>query len=134
MSKLLMYSIYRDNEYKKKEVKVLVLENIKSRYDISIINTTAPDMKENSGEGKFVQITLHDGPIDVFYVHFALIECFENIDSSIAPIIVSQAHHHGKAILPPGKITKSDAEASLKKVKELNIKTGNNLIFTIKEI
>ena len=113
---------------------MLNLEKIKSRYDVSVINTTAPEMKENSGEGKFVQITLHNGPIDAFYVHFALIECFENIDSSIAPIIVSQAHYYGKAILPPYKITKSDAEASLKKVKELNIKTGNDLIFTMEEI
>ena len=104
--------------------------DLKSRFDVAILEQPKTKTPDNDGEDEFVQITLHDGPIDAFYIHFVLIDSFENIDSDIAPMIVSQAHYHGKALLPPRKCTKEEAEIALKKVKELNKKSGNNLIFT----
>ena len=109
-------------------------EIITSRFDVSLLTKTKSKVTVNDGYEEFVEITLHDGPIDAFYVHFVLIDCFENIDSDIAPIIVSQVHHHGKARIPPFQFPKEEAKVALKKVKELNEKTGNDLIFTMKEI
>ena len=109
-------------------------EIIKSRFDVSLLTESKSKAKDNDGDVEFVEITLHDGPIDAFYIHFVLIDCFENIDSEIAPIIVTQIHYHGKALIPPFEFPKEEAEISLKKVKELNEKSGNDLIFTTKEV
>jgi ATP-dependent Clp protease adapter protein ClpS len=110
------------------------MQDIKSRFDTSLIRRTSTKESSGDSEDDFVRIYVHDAPIDAFYIHFVLIDCFENIDSEMAPMIVSFVHHHGKALLPPGRCSKKEAEASLKKVKKRNEQSGNNLIFTIEEI
>lgn len=106
--------------------------DVKARFDVSILSKPKHTL---NGEEDWVKIWMYNSnKVSASYAHFALMECFDHIDSTLVPAIVSHCHYQSKTFIPPMKHKRVDAEEALEKIKKLNQRTGNDLIFTIEEI
>ena len=86
-----------------------------------------------SNSNDMVEVWVNDSPIVcAFYLHLCLSECFPQLATQSVVNIVHTTHHKGIAKI--GEMKQSDAEECLQKVDELNERTENNLIFSLKDI
>ena len=103
--------------------------DVQSRFDTSILTSSKVEGNSNSDE---IEILVHDSDeICAFYVHFCILNSFENVDNQLVVDVVYQCHYQGKGVF---RQKRDEGREGLEKVKELNRRTGNNLKFTMQEI